>query len=133
MEHARDQLAAYIRDHRETLLATWEREATRVPGAADLPRAALRDELGGVLTQLAGDVQSAPAERTPASPASRSPAVGEHIAQRVEVGMTLRAVVSELVLLRDVIEREWPGADAPGGADALRALRAAVDRTALVT
>jgi PAS domain S-box-containing protein len=117
----------FIREHRDEILAEWERAVRTMPLARQLDRPALIDDIPGLLDRIAqlGDELEDGAETPRIDPVSEN-----HGLQRLGEGFDVAQLVIELGILRDSITRLWEERVAdPTRRPELRRLNLAVDST----
>ncbi|MEO6877130.1 MAG: histidine kinase dimerization/phospho-acceptor domain-containing protein, partial [Gemmatimonadaceae bacterium] len=110
-------LARFIRDNTEPILAEWETFARAVPMAASMDIATLRDHAKEMLTVIARDLdtpETGPEQAAKSKGKSDaretgvpSTAAQEHGAARAESGFTVAQMLSELRALRASVIRLW--------------------------
>ncbi|CAN5367652.1 sensor histidine kinase [soil metagenome] len=110
-------LAKFIRDNTEPILAEWEKFARALPMAASMDIVALRDHAKEMLTVIARDLdtpQTGPEQTDKAEGKSDADKTGppstaaqEHGAARAESGFTVAQMLSELRALRASVIRLW--------------------------
>jgi len=118
-------LASFILDKKEEILAEWITAVRRLPSPArDLPRPALLDSLPRLLESIAEAIGT----RRDGGGTRRRRLVGEHAVQRLDRGIELAEVVAEYSILRDTILHLWERAAAPASLlAATRVLHRAID------
>jgi signal transduction histidine kinase len=105
-------LAAFIRQHKQALVADWLTRVRALPAAGRLPTPLLADHVPLIL-----DAISDALERGDATPAALEQLPLEHAAERYREGYDLRQIVAEYRILRRVVveayEREHETTLAP--------------------
>lgn len=126
---SRQTLGAFLRQHADEILAIWDRSMRELTGTRALSHPALHDEIGQVLEAIATQLEDV----ARGAHATASRAVGEHILQRAELGVTSVVIAGELFALRDAIEAAWPLAREHAAIPALAALRSIIDELVLTS
>jgi PAS domain S-box-containing protein len=120
------QLAAFLRSHREQILARWHENVRERPASDGLSSQQLIDHLPALLDAIAdtGEARTDdPRARLDTETAER------HALERLGEGMDLSQVVVELAVLRDCILQAWDHEREPGSArPEVRFLNRSVDR-----
>jgi signal transduction histidine kinase len=127
------QLADFIRDNIESIVAEWEAfAATLLPAARDMTRLALRDHARYILEAVAGDIttpQTAHEQaekskgRAPTIPNAPETAAQTHAVLRARSGFEINQLVAEYRALRASVLRLWAVAnpdDEPGVEELIR-------------
>lgn len=91
-------LAAHLRRHKEAILASWEEQAHRLPGAERLPSALLRDHLPLLLDELVHEL-----ERPETASQRLHEFSAAHGEQRQQLGLYMPQLIEEYKLLRRCI------------------------------
>ena len=125
------RLPAFIRAHRDEILATWEAAVRELPFARELERPALLDQLPDLLEGIADLADQLACGRRPPMIVDLAEV---HALERLDAGGDLLEVVTEYGLLRDAILRAWMAATAaPRDPEGERALHQAIDSAMAVS
>ena len=121
------RLAEFIRERRDEILVEWERAVRRARIAADLDRPSLFDHVPELLDRLATCADTIATGGVPRLPIDLAEI---HALARLDEGLDLAQVVTELALLRDCIVGLWAGEAGMSREDSIeiRALNHAIDR-----
>ena len=92
---------AFLREHRDEVLAEWERRVRALPPAAELDTQALVDHLPQLLDEIADAADAALSDEEHALPQGQP---DRHAIARLHQGYDLGHVVTEYSLLRDTVQ-----------------------------
>ena len=116
-------LAAVLREHKTTLIASWQNAVCELPGAAHLDGPALRDHIPQFIDEMIGAIARRDDEVASGGPGSPV----EHGQQRLAVGFDIKEVVIEYNALRGAVHDVAEGADLRLGADDCRVVNHIID------
>src|SRR6187401_3622728 len=96
-----DQLAALVKQERQTLLSRWRQQVRQLPSARQLDVPTLNDHIPGLLDELAAALQSRSDQTIPEALSGSSPPA--HGLQRLQEAFDIEEVTAEYNILRACI------------------------------
>ena len=96
-----DQLAALVKQERDSLLAMWRKQVRQLPSARQLDVPTLNDHIPRLLDELAAGLQSESEQTIPEALSGGSPTA--HGLQRLQEAFDIEEVVAEYNILRGCI------------------------------